>query len=122
MTVVRSAAPGATERRLEFVDGGTVSVRQPIDAAWAAKSTRTSSWWRVSSSWLLNGTPPWFTCSRLMTAKPPLSHTITISLWPDSTELYRSLFIIRYEPSPTNAITSPLGAAPSSPPTPPLIS
>ena len=46
-----------------------------------------------------------------MTAKPPLSHRITIILCPDSTDEYRSLFIIRYEPSPTNTNVSPSGAS-----------
>ena len=89
----------------------TVSALQPMAAAWAAKSTRTSSTILASAIRLLNGTPPWFTCNRLMTANPPLSHTITISLCPDSTELYRSEFIIRYEPSPTRATTSRSGSA-----------
>ena len=64
-------------------------------AAWAAKSTSTTSCTRASAIRLLNGAPPWLTWRRLMTANPPLSQTMTMSLWPDSTELYRSLFIIR---------------------------
>ncbi len=65
----------------------TVSASQPIARAWAAKSTRTSSTMRASANRLLKGAPPWLTWSRLITANPPLSHTITIILWPDSTEL-----------------------------------
>ena len=57
-----------------------VSASQPIAAAWAAKSTATTRSTLASAMRLLNGTPPWLTCRRLMTAKPPLSQTITISL------------------------------------------
>ena len=49
-------------------------------AAWAAKSTSTTSCTRASAIRLLNGAPPWLTCRRLITANPPLSQTTTIEL------------------------------------------
>ena len=45
-----------------------------------------------------------------MTANPPLSHTMKMTLWPDSTVLNTSELAIRYEPSPMKARTSPPAA------------
>ena len=55
-------------------------------SACLAKSTRASRSRRQSSSRLLNDALPLKFCNRLITAKPPLSHTTTISLWPVSTD------------------------------------
>ncbi len=83
ITEVRSAARARSNAASSSSMVVTVSAWQPMAAAWAAKSTRTSfdDRWQ-SSIRLLNGTPPWLICSRLITAKPPLSQTITIILWP----------------------------------------
>ena len=88
ITVVRSARAPARTRVAELGDRARrARAVQPIDAAWAAKSTGTSSpTMRQSASRLLNDAPPWLTCSRSITANPPLSHTTTIIAWPESTE------------------------------------
>ena len=65
----------------------TVSALAPIALAWASKSTAKGSTARLQSLIrLLKEALPVLFCSLLMTAKPPLSQTTTISFRPVRTE------------------------------------
>ena len=96
ITEVRSLALATLNASPNSAGLLTVTAWAPIDAAWASKSTANGSG-TVGQSLikLLKLSLPVLFCNLLITAKPPLSSTSTISFFCVKTLEYKSEFNIR---------------------------
>src|SRR6266700_3163081 len=81
-TVVRSALLAQSTAAPRSARLSTFRVSAPMDSACLAKSTENGCLTRQSLIRLLKLAPPLPFCRRLITAKPPLSQTIRMILWP----------------------------------------
>src|SRR6266700_3645398 len=81
-TVVRSVVLAQSTAAPRSARLSTFRASAPMDSACLAKSTENGCLTRQSAIRLLKLAPPLPFCRRLITAKPPLSQTIRMILWP----------------------------------------